>query len=170
MTYFSLLIFTAIAVSIDSFVVGFGVCLDKKSDLSLPAIVAIATLLLCGISTIVGAVLQKYLNNYVDQLSALLLFCLGVGNLNKSDEFCTLQSLTTKECWAIGFTVGLDGAVANLSLALHNFGLLAPMTITIGHFVAVLLGQKLASKVQIEQANRLSAFTLIALALFKLVG
>ncbi len=169
MTNFSLLIFTAVAVSIDSFVVGFGVSLDKKSNLSLPSAVAIATLLLCIATSLLGAILQKYLADYVDYLSALLLLWLALESLFEKEGLQPLNNLSLKECFAVGFTVGLDGAVANLTLYLDNFGLIAPLVITVAHFVAVLLGQNLASKLQLAKTNKLSAFTLVALALTKLL-
>ncbi len=160
---------SAVAVSVDSFVVGFGVSLDKKGDARLPCAVGFATLLLCLATSVLGRFLQTYLENCVKYLSAVLLFCLAVGSWKSHNQVLLLRSLELKECLSIGFTVGLDGAVANLTLVSLNLGIITPMAIAVFHLVAVAIGQKLASKMQIDNAEKISAVTLFTLALLKLI-
>lgn len=169
MTKIWLLVTSAVAVSVDSFVVGFGVCLDKKSDARLPCAVGFATLLLCLATTVLGKILQTYVENCVKYLSAMLLFWLAVGSLRKEKSILLLRDLSLRECLSIGFTVGLDGAVANLTLVSLNLGIITPMVIAVAHLVAVAIGQNLASKMQINHAEKFSAVTLFALALLKLM-
>lgn len=163
------LVASAVAVSVDSFVVGFGVSLDKKGDARLPCAVGFATLLLCIATSLLGRFLQTYLQNCVKYLSAVLLFCLAVGSLKSHNQVLLRRSLSLKQCLSIGFTVGLDGAVANLTLVSLNLGIITPMVIALFHLVAVAIGQRLASKMQMDHAEKLSAVTLFALALLKLV-
>ncbi len=169
MTNVWVLIASAVAVSVDSFVVGFGISLDKKSDTRLPCSVGFATLMLCLVTTVLGKFLQTYWQNCVKYLSSILLFCLAVGSLRNSNETLLLRNLSLKQCLSIGFTVGLDGAVANLTLVPLNLGIITPMAIAVAHLIAVAIGQKLASNVKIDNANKLSAFTLVTLAILKLV-
>lgn len=169
MTNVWMLIASAVAVSVDSFVVGFGISLDKKSDVRLPCSVGFATLLLCLATTIWGRFLQTYLQNYVKYLSSMLLFSLAVSSLRKNNETLLLQKLSLKQCLSIGFTVGLDGAVANLTLVSLNLGIITPMAIAVAHLIAVAIGQKMANKIKMNHAERLSACTLFALALLKLI-
>ncbi len=163
------LIVTALVVSADSFVVGFGVSVNKQKNLSLPAAVAFVTMCLCLVTSTIGLALQRYLHEYVDVIGSALLFALGCANFFKKENCSANDNLTLKECFAVGFTVGLDGAIANLTLVDYNFGLVASIVIVITHFLTVLLGQVLANKVRIANFGQFSSIILIALAVIKLL-
>ena len=159
---------TAIIVSLDSFVAGFSLSLSKKANLILPSAVALITLLLCLVTTLVGSFLEKYLGKNVDYFGAALLGLLAVISLVRKDEENTsLSTVTLAESCTIGFAVGMDAAVANLSLT--GVGLIAPLVFGVTHFFTVLLGQVLAKKVQLKHTNVFTAVVLFVLAITKII-
>ena len=162
---------TAVIVSLDSFVAGFSLSLNKKANLLLPSAVALITLLLCIVTTLIGELLQNYLGKVVDYFGAALLALLALINLVKDDEGeqANLNKVTLSESLTIGVAVGMDAAVANLSLALLGVGLLAPIVFAITHFFTVLLGQLLARKIKLKHTNVFAAVILIALAISKMI-
>ena len=162
---------TAVIVSLDSFVAGFSLSLNKKANLALPSAVALITLLLCLVTTLVGEFLQEYLGKVVDYFGASLLALLALISLVRDDEEeqVNLTTVTLYESLTIGVAVGMDAAVANLSLALLGVGLIAPVVFAVTHFFTVLLGQSLARKVKLEHTNVFSAVILLALAISKMI-
>ena len=162
---------TAVIVSLDSFVAGFSLSLNKKANLMLPSAVALITLVLCLATTLIGQLLQGYLGKVVDYFGAGLLALLALISLTKGDddEKANLSTVTMSESLTIGVAVGMDAAVANLSLALLGVGLLAPIVFAITHFFTVLLGQLLARKVKLEHTNIFSAVILMALSISKMI-
>lgn len=159
---------TAIIVSLDSFVAGFSLSLNKKANLTLPSAVALITLLLCLVTTFVGSLLGKYLGKYVDYFGAALLAALAIVSIaRKDEERSSLNTVTLAESCTIGFAVGVDAAVANLSLT--GVGLIAPLVFGVTHFFTVLLGQVLAKKVKLEHTNVFTAVVLIILAITKII-
>lgn len=162
---------TAVIVSLDSFVAGFSLSLNKKANLVLPSAVALITLLLCLATTLVGELLQGYFGKVVDYFGAALLALLALVNLVKADEDeqANLSTVRLSESLTIGVAVGMDAAVANLSLSLLGVGLLAPIVFAVTHFFTVLLGQLLARKVKLQHTNVFSAVILLVLAIFKMV-
>lgn len=162
---------TAVIVSLDSFVAGFSLSLNKKANLLLPSSVALVTLVLCVATTVIGELLQGYLGKVVDYFGAGLLALLALTSLVKDDDVkqATLSSVTLTESVTIGVAVGMDAAVANLSLALLGVGLVAPLVFAVTHFFTVLAGQVLAKKVQLQHTNVFSAVILLALAISKIV-
>ena len=162
---------TAVIVSLDSFVAGFSLSLNKKANLLLPSAVAIVTLVLCVATTIVGELLQGYLGKVVDYFGAGLLALLALTSLIKNDdgEKANLSAVTLAESLTIGVAVGMDAAVANLSLALLGVGLIAPIVFAVTHFFTVLLGQLLARKIKLKHTNVFSAVILLVLAISKMI-
>ena len=163
---------TAVIVSLDSFVAGFSLSLNKKANLVLPSAVALITLLLCLATTLIGEMLHGYLGKVVDYFGAALLALLALVNLVRNDEGeqqANLSAVTLRDSLTIGVAVGMDAAVANLSLALLGVGLLAPIVFAVTHFFTVLLGQALARKVHLEHTNVFSAVILLALAISKMI-
>lgn len=162
---------TAVIVSLDSLVAGFSLSLNKKANLVLPSAVAMITLVMCLFTTLVGELLHDYMGKAVDYFGAGLLSMLALINLTKDDEVeqVTLSTVTLTESLVIGVAVGMDAAVANLSLTLLGGGLLAPIVFAVTHFFTVLLGQVLARKVQLRHTNIFAAVILLALAISKMV-
>lgn len=162
---------TAIIVSLDSFVAGFSLSLNKKANIMLPSAVALITLLLCLVTTFIGGLLEKYLGKNVDYFGAALLLFLAVVSLLRKEEeqSANLKNVTLTESLTIGVAVGMDAAVANLSLTVSGVGLIAPLVFAVTHFFTVLLGQVLAKKVKLEHTNILSAVILFILAITKII-
>lgn len=165
------LMVTAVTVSIDSFAAGFSLSLNKKNNSLLPIAVTIVTLALCIITSLLGTLLKDYLDEKVDIFGATILVILAIINLLKEDDeqSASLQQITIAESLAMGFAVGTDAAVANLSLAIDGYGGIAPLLFAVMHYAAVYAGQRLADKITIKHANALSAGVLILLAIIKLV-
>lgn len=161
---------TSIIVSLDSFVAGFSMSLNKRRNATLPAVVALVTLVMCVVTTFVGRALQGLLDDYVDAFSAIILAALAVMNLlKKEDDAMCMQALTLSQCFALGVAVGLDASVANLSLAVVGYGLIAPIVFAVTHYFTVLAGQLLAGKLVIPNTNVFSAVILFALAISKFI-
>lgn len=170
---------TAVIVSLDSFVAGFSVSLNRKANTTLPSAVALITLLLCLLTSVIGRYLSAYLEHCVNYVAAALLTLLALFNLLKKeeDETARLDSVTIGESMTIGVSVGMDAAVANLSLSLDAAGalslggiaLLAPIVFGVTHYFTVFLGQVLAQKVEMKYSNVFSAVILLALAVSKLI-
>lgn len=165
-----LLATTAVIVSLDSFVAGFSISLNKKQSLTLPATVALVTLILCLLTTFIGNALKGLLDAYVDVFSATVLVILALYNLLKEDtDEANIQPLTLTECVTIGVAVGTDAGVANLSLAVNGYGIVAPVFFAVTHYFTVFLGQKLAGKITMPYCNYFSAAVLFALAAIRLI-
>ncbi len=164
------LIFCAIAVSLDSFVVGFSVALKKKTNLTLPVAVCLVTFVLCLVTNTLGVALRHHLDNFANLFGATLLFLLALNNLKHKEETLSLYPITLKQCFAVGFSVGMDGAVANLTIVPLGFGIIAPIVFALTHFLTVFWGQKMASKMRLSNTNKLSALILFALAIAKIVN
>ena len=170
---------TAVIVSLDSFVAGFSMSLNRKVGTTLPAAVALITLLLCLLTSFIGRYLSNYVEQYVNYIAAALLALLALFNLLKKDEEETarLKSVTLGESLTIGVSVGMDAAVANLSLSLggatalslYGVSLLAPIIFAVTHYFTVFMGQLLAQKVELKYSNYFSAAILFALAISKLI-
>lgn len=136
----------------------------------LPAVVALVTLVMCLVTTFLGYALKDILNSYVDIFGAIILVTLAIVNLLKTEEdSINMQSFTFRECLAVGIAVGLDASVANLSLAVAGYGIVAPIVFAVTHYFTVFAGQKLAGRLVIPNTNVFSAVVLIALAIMKFV-
>lgn len=161
---------TSLIVSLDSFVAGFSVSLNKRQNATLPAVVALVTFAMCVATTLVGFALQGVLDEYVNTLSAVILILLAVTNLLKEeDNAVSMQALTLPECAAVGVAVGLDASVANLSLALTGYGIIAPVVFAVTHYFTVLIGQLLAGRITMKNTNVFSAVVLLVLAISKFI-
>ena len=170
---------TAVIVSIDSFVAGFSMSLNRKISPTLPSAVAFITLILCILTSVIGRYLSNYIEKYVDYVAAALLALLALFNLFKKDEEAStrLKNVTIGESMTIGVSVGMDASVANLSLSLDGstvlaiagVSLLAPIVFAVTHYFTVFVGQLLAQKVELKYSNYFSAAILFALAVSKLI-
>lgn len=161
---------TSIVVSLDSFIAGFSVSLNKRQNAALPQVVALVTLVMCLITTFVGNALQSVLDEYVNVFSAVILTLLAITNLLKEEENTVgMQTLSLPECAAVGVAVGLDASVANFSLAVSGYGIAAPIVFAVTHYFTVLLGQLLAGRIAMKHTNVLSAGVLLLLAISKFI-
>ena len=126
---------------------------------------------MCVVTTLLGYALQGVLDNYVNTFSAIILIFLAVTTLLKTedDTEIAMQALGLRECVAGGVAVGLDASVANLSLAVTGYGLIAPIVFAVTHYFTVLLGQMLAGKIVMKHTNVFSAVVLFVLAVTKYI-
>lgn len=156
----------AVAVSLDSFVVGFSVSLNKRNSLLLPVAVASVTCAMCVVACWVGMLLKPFLQNANIFCGAILLG-LACYNVVQDQQFF-LQDTSPWQCLATGASVGADGAAAALSLALKGGNVVAlPLLFALTHFVAVAAGQRLAKSLP-RKLKYLSALMLFALGTAKL--
>ncbi len=161
---------TAFTVSIDSFIAGFSLSLNKRKKISLPVIVAIVTYALCLVASLAGTLLKDFLQNYVKIIGVGILILLGISALLRK-ESQTLKDISLSECFAIGFGVGTDGAAAALSLVIQGVGdiVFTPILFAVTHFVTVYAGQSLAQTSKLPKANIISCVMFLVLATLKLV-
>lgn len=165
-------IFTAVCVSVDSFIAGFSLSLNKRKSLALPLTVAAVTLVMCLIAGMLATLLQDALEQYGGFIGACILVCLGIANLFRQNSQ-TLDDVSFLQCFAIGFGVGLDGAAATLSLVLQGMGdaLTVSLVVALTHFFTVFLGQHLATKnIPAKHTNVFASITFFVLAAMKLFG
>ena len=173
MTYYLLL--TAFTVSIDSFVCGFSLAFRKGSKIPIIIGIALTVLAMCLIANYTAVFLTKYLSEKTASLGGLILIGVGLYNLLKKDEPEKKNNKgIIKQSIISGFAVGLDGALANLSLALMGINAFyVPLTIAVMHAFTISLGV-LLSKTSIAQKmgkiSFLPPLVLILLGAYKLTA
>lgn len=159
---------TALTVSVDALIVGYSVSLARRKNFVLPLTVAFVTYVLCLAASLAGTLLREFLQDYVRYIGAAILVWLGVDALRRK-ETRTLQEGNFSQCLATGFGVGLDGAVATLTLVKGVEDILfTPVLFAVTHFVAIFIGQCLAKNTKMEKANVFSAVMFFVLAVVKL--
>lgn len=146
MIYFLLL--TAITVSIDSFVCGFSLSLKGGKKLPLILIIALTVFVMCLTTNYLAFAFADLLNENSASFGGLLLIGVGLFNLIKKkpkDNEAIAQRGTLTESLITGFAVGLDGAIANLSLSLMGTNsFYVPLIIALVHGIMIALGVILA--------------------------
>ena len=175
MTYY--LIITALTVSIDSFVCGFSLSFNSKRKLPLIVIIALTVFIMCAIVNYSTQLFANKISEKTASFGGLILICVGLYNIikNKREPLKTTsprglisQSVLT------GFAVGLDGALANLSLSLMGINqFYVPITIAIMHALMIGLGICLAETPLAKKFAKiefLPPLVLIILGGYKLLG
>lgn len=162
---------TALAVSLDSMLAGFAVGLKTKFTLKFSAIVAVATLTICCVAMWLGVLIDGFLGEYVHLIGAVFLTAIGVFNFFKKCDGAPSQKLDFKESLALGFAVGLDAGVANLSICLMGYtSYLIPLFFAVMHFAMVSLGFLLAGLPptrKLKHTNKIAGATLFALGVIR---
>ena len=160
---------TAVAVSLDSFMAGFSLSLNKRPTTVLPSAVALITLLLC-VAASVGRALSLVSQQAFDYFGAALLLTLAVLSLLRKEERThTLGDVSTAECLTIGLAVGMDAAIANLSFAAGDLQWVTPLVFALTHYLMVAVGQVMAKRVVLRHTNLFAAVILAVLAATKLL-
>ncbi len=164
MGFFVFLILTAFAVSIDSMVAGFAIGLKTKKTWFFAFIVAVATLLLCLFFNLLTTFLNNSYNLVLKIAGSLFLVITGIANFVKKQDDMP-KNLCFKESISLGFAVGLDAGIANLSLCLLGYSQLwIPFVFAFMHFVTVSFGAKIANTKltqQLKHTNKISGIILI---------
>lgn len=169
------LILTALTVSIDSFVCGFSLALSAKKKLPIILGIALTVLIMCTIANYATIFFADKLNEKTACVGGLILISVGLFNLVKKPSNDTLSNKgTLSQALITGFAVGLDGALANLSLSLMGINAFyVPVLIAFMHALTIgfgiLLAQtKLAKK--FAKIEFLPPLVLIILGGYKLLG
>lgn len=174
MIYF--LLITALTVSIDSFVCGFSLSLSGGQKKYL--IVSIITLVvvgMCFLTNYLAYVLTPFLNEKTASLGGLILIGVGMYNLfKKENRPSQSKGGLVKQSLISGFAVGLDGALANLSLSIMGINYFyVPLVIGAMHTVMITLGILLSETPIAKKCGKFSFLPpaiLIALGIYKFLG
>lgn len=176
------LLTTAFAVSADSFICGFSLYFNKTKKVYAVAIIALTVFVMCLFTNYAAVFFAEKITEKSAAYGGFILLITGTRNLfpQKNNTPENLQkkygdnAVNIRQSMLTGFAVGLDGAVANLSLALMGINsFYVPLTIAAMHALMVYLGTCLADAPFIKKAEKLAfipPLALIALGLYKLSG
>ncbi len=173
MIYF--MIMTAFTVSIDSFICGLSLSLSTKKKL--PVIFGIVTtvfIMCCAVNYLTTFFADKLTETHAC-LGGVVLIAVGIFNMIKSTNKSSINEKSALGISIItGFAVGLDGALANLSLSLMGLNdFFVPLTIAFFHGLMIGLGLLLTTKFNNEKLAKiefLPPVILILLGCYKLLG
>ena len=174
MTYF--LFITAFTVSIDSFVCGFSLSYSVKKKLPIIFVIALTVFIMCAITNYLTVFLADKLTQRTACAGGIILIGVGLYNLLKKDKEQSEQfnGSAVKQSFITGIAVGLDGAMANLSLALMGINsFYVPLTIAIMHAIMIALGVTLAQTAFAKKFAKIEfvpPLILILLGGYKLLG
>ncbi len=171
MIYFLLL--TAFTVSIDSFVCGFSLSLGGGRKLPILFGIFLTVLAMCLFTNYAALLFAGKVTERTASLGGLILIGVGIFNLCKKNKEQSTGS-GIRQVLVSGFAVGLDGAMANLSLSLMGLNALyVPVIIALMHFVMIGLGVYLAGSRWLQKVSKISFIApliLILLGVYKLIG
>lgn len=173
MTWF--LFVTALTVSIDSFFCGFSLSFTNGKKYPIIIGISVVVFVMSLIANYGAAYLSSFLTEKTANLGGIILIAVGVFNIFKKDKgFDAKRKGIFKQSLITGFAVGLDGAMANLSLSLMGINAFyVPLTIAVMHAVAISLGILLSKFRLVAGLNKigfLPPLVLIVLGVYKLVG
>ena len=171
----SFLILTSLTVGIDSLVCGFSLALVCKKKLCVILGVALTVFVMCLITNYATIILKDALNEKTACLGGLILIFVGIYNLFKQkDNSSIITNKPLSQALITGLAVGLDGAIANLSLSLMGMNAFyVPLTIAIMHAIAISVGVILAETnlaKKFAKIEFLPPLILIFLGGYKLLG
>ena len=174
MDFILFLTITALAVSLDSMLTGFAVGIKTRFTFKFSIVVAITTFILCALAVALGVLLDGVLGDLVHFLGAAFLIIIGICNFVKAADSEIESKLNFKECLALGFAVGLDAGIANLSICFMGYtSMLIPLFFAVMHFIMVSLGFALASTPiikRLKHTNKIAGIMLMLLGVWKLFG
>lgn len=169
----SFLLLTSFTVSIDSFFCGFSLGAKAERKFYVVLTVALTVFLMCVIANYSATLLSDYLTDKTASLGGIILILVGVINIFKKDAVSIGSGSVFSQSLISGIAVGLDGAAANLSLAIMGINAFyVPVIIAIMHAVMLTLGI-FATKISAKKLKKLSVIApivLIALGIYKLTG
>ena len=173
MTWF--LILTAFSVSVDSFVCGFSLSFNTKKKPLIVLGIALTVLVMCFITNYLTAFFADKIDERTSSLGGLILIGVGIYNLfKKNEQVKEKTSFAFKQILLSGFAVGLDGAMANLSLSLMGINqFYVPIIIAAMHALTITLGILLAQTSLAKKFGKIEFMPpviLILLGAYKLLG
>ncbi len=169
------LLITAFIVSIDSMVCGFSLSLSGGKRLHVVLFVALTVFVMCLLTNYLTAFFAGKITEKTASAGGLILILVGIYNLVKKDN-CDNQTTSgvIKQSLISGFAVGLDGALANLSLSLMGINAFyVPVTIALMHAVMIFLGSFLSQTKLVSKFAKIEFIPpviLILLGGYKLLG
>ena len=172
------LILTALTVSIDSFVCGFSLAFANKKKLPVVLIIALTVLVMCAFTNYAPLFFDNYLDENATFFGGLILLIVGVLNLVKCIKNINQNSdkslVVSSKILLVGFAVGIDGALANLSLSLMGLNAFyVPITIALTHALMVYFGIVLSNTSLSKKFGKiefLPPLVLIVLGGYKMLG
>lgn len=174
MIYF--LLITALTVSIDSFFCGFSLSFrGGQKKYLIVTIITIVVTGMCFITNYLALTLTPFLNEKTASLGGLILAGVGICNLLKEQNHPSQsKGGLVKQSLISGFAVGLDGALANLSLSIMGLNyFFVPLVIGAMHTVMITLGILLSEIPIAKKCGKLGFLPpaiLIALGIYKFLG
>lgn len=172
MTYYILL--TALTVSLDSFFCGFSLSNKKNNKAVIVLTIAITVLIMCLIANYSTFLFAHLLTEKTASLGGIILIAVGLFNLIKKDNDTANIGVTFRDSLLTGIAVGLDGALANLSLAMMGINsLYVPVLIAFCHAITIYLGIILSNSIfanKIRKYKFIAYLLLIGLGVYKLTG
>ncbi len=165
MFYFFLL--TAFTVSLDSFVCGFSLSLMKGKKWAIVLGITLTVFIMCLITNYLALFFSDYLTEKHTAIGGAILILIGGYNLITQSETTTPTDKNgIYQTLIAGFAVGLDGAVANLSLSIMGVNAFyVPLTIAIFHGIMIYLGATLKNLPLFNKINKVSIIAPIVLIL-----
>lgn len=172
MTYF--LIITALTVSIDSFVCGFSLSMSCGKKFPIVLGIALTVLFMCAVTNYATAFFAEKITEKTASLGGIILIGVGLYNLLKKHDDERKNYGILKQSLITGFAVGLDGALANLSLSLMGINqFYVPLTIAFFHALLISLGIILSETPLVKKFAKIEfvpPLILILLGGYKLLG
>lgn len=167
------LIITSLTVSIDSFICGFSLSLVSKRKLPIILGVTLTVFLMCLIANLTFSTILDCYQNLACILGGIILIGLGTYNLLKQDNEHPQTSGIVKQSIITGFAVGLDGAIASISLAFMGYDtILVPVIIGAMHGITISIStliSNIKTRTRIEKLYVISPLILILLGVYKIV-
>ncbi len=168
------LIVTALTVSADAFFCAVSLSLGGGKKLSLLAGISCTVLCLCLASGLLGTVLSDVFSEEVTLVGGLILAAVGIYNLMGETTRINSRKSVYGQSLFVGIAVGLDGAVATLSLTMMGYSpILVAAIVTGAHALSVLAGISLSENVKLLKIRRIKALApilLIALGIYKILS
>ena len=174
MIYF--LVLTALTVSIDSFVCGFSLSFISRKKLPIILTIALTVFVMCLITNYAPIFLSQYLTENTTIIGGVILVFIGTYNFVKSFSKNTKPKTTNSrgQILLTGIAVGMDGALANLSLSLMKINeFYVPILIAFMHAIMIWLGILLSQTKLAKKFAKIEFFPpliLIFLGMEKLLG
>ena len=171
MIYF--LFITAFTVSIDSLICGFSLTLGKGKKLPYVLGISFTVLCMCLLTNYGALIFKEYLDEKSTIIGGIILVLVGIYNLFFGKKQVSRKSALVQS-FITGFAVGIDGALANLSLSLMGINAFyVPPLIAFMHAIMIYLGSLLSqSKIskKLFKFDFISPLILILLGIIKITG
>ena len=172
------LILTALTVSIDSFVCGFSLSFASNKKLPVVLLIACTVLIMCLFTNYAPLFFSDFLDENATFVGGFILLIVGFFNLIKCAKNFNQENnksiVVSSKILLVGFAVGIDGALANLSLSLMCINAFyVPITIALMHALMVYLGIVLGGTSLSKKFGKiefLPPLVLIVLGGYKMLG